>query len=54
MEQLSALPSLLKDPSVVGLLKVKEQQVPIATATVHQWQYRANRGSLIPIHELIH
>ena len=32
MEQLYALPGLSKDPSVVGLLKVKEQQVPIATA----------------------
>ena len=42
MEQLSALPGLSKDPSVVGLLKVKEQQVPIATATVHQWRYRTN------------
>ena len=50
MEQLSALPGLSKDPSVVGLLKVKEQQVPIATATVHRWQYRANRERLSDSH----
>ncbi|KAK4832986.1 hypothetical protein QYF61_027010 [Mycteria americana] len=51
-EQLSTLPRLLEDPSVVGLLRVEEQQVPIAT-TVHQRQYRTNRDSLIPIHKLI-
>ena len=38
-KQLSTLPGLSKDPSVVGLLKVNEQQVPIATTTVHQQQY---------------
>ena len=53
IKQLSTLPGLSKDPSVVGLLKVKEQQVPIATTTVHRQQYRTNRDSLIPIHELI-
>ena len=53
MEQLSALPGLSKNPSVVGLLKVKEQQVTMATATVHRQQYHTNRDSLIPIHELI-
>ena len=31
VKQLSALPGLSEDPSVVGLLRVKEQQVPIAT-----------------------
>ncbi|KAM6366001.1 uncharacterized protein FN964_002408 [Alca torda] len=51
--QLSTLPGLSDDPSVVGLLKVKEQQVPIATATVHRRQYRTNRDSLIPIQNLI-
>ena len=51
-KQLSTLPGHSKDPSVVGLLKVKEQQVPIATTTVHRWQYRTNRDSLIPIHKL--
>ncbi|KAK4811041.1 hypothetical protein QYF61_015745 [Mycteria americana] len=34
-------------------LRVKEQQVPIATTTVHWRQYRTNRDSLIPIHKLI-
>uniref|UniRef100_A0A8B9FPQ9 ribonuclease H n=1 Tax=Amazona collaria TaxID=241587 RepID=A0A8B9FPQ9_9PSIT len=53
IEQLSTLPGLSEDPSVVGLLKVEEQQVPIATTTVHRRQYRTNRDSLIPIHKLI-
>ncbi|GAB0195094.1 hypothetical protein GRJ2_001974700 [Grus japonensis] len=53
IEPLSSLPGLSKDPSVVGLLRVEEQQVPIATTTVHLWQYRTNRDSLVPIHELI-
>ena len=37
----------------MGLLRVEEQQVPIATTTVHRQQYRANRDSLLPIHQLI-
>ncbi|XP_062458497.1 uncharacterized protein LOC134155374 [Pezoporus occidentalis] len=53
IEQLSTLPGLSEDPSVVELLKVKEQQMPITTTTVHQWQYLTNRDSLIPIHQLI-
>jgi len=36
IKQLSILPGLSKDPSVVGLLRVEEQQVPIATRTVHR------------------
>ncbi|KAK4816834.1 hypothetical protein QYF61_023898 [Mycteria americana] len=36
IKQLSTLPGLLKeDPSVVGLLRVEEQQVPVATTAVH-------------------
>ncbi|GAB0203749.1 hypothetical protein GRJ2_002840500 [Grus japonensis] len=54
IEPLSTLPGLLEDPSVVGLLRVKEQQVPIATTTVHRWQYHTKRHSLAPIHKLIH
>ncbi|GAB0203776.1 hypothetical protein GRJ2_002843200 [Grus japonensis] len=54
IEPLSTLPGLSEDPSVVGLLRVEEQQVPIATTTVHQRQYRTNRDSLVPIHKLIH
>ncbi|GAB0203381.1 hypothetical protein GRJ2_002803700 [Grus japonensis] len=54
IKQLSTLPGLSEDPFVVGLLQVEEQQVPIATRTVHRWQYRTNRDSLAPIHELIH
>ncbi|KAK4807090.1 hypothetical protein QYF61_018431 [Mycteria americana] len=33
IKQLSTLPGLSEDPSVVGLLRVEEQQVPIATRT---------------------
>ncbi|GAB0206382.1 hypothetical protein GRJ2_003103800 [Grus japonensis] len=55
IEPLSSLPGLSEDPSVVGLLRVEEQQVPIATTTVHRRQYRTNRdSSLVPIHKLIH
>ncbi|GAB0202585.1 hypothetical protein GRJ2_002724100 [Grus japonensis] len=54
IKQLSTLSGLSEDPFVVGLLKVEEQQVPIATRTVHRQQYRTNRDSLAPIHELIH
>jgi len=36
IKQLSILPGLSEDPSVVGLLRVEEQQVPSATTTVHQ------------------
>ena len=36
IKQLSTLPVVSEDPSVVGLLKVKEQQMPIAMTTVHQ------------------
>jgi len=36
IQQLSILPGLSEDPSVVGLLQVEEQQVPIATTTVHR------------------
>ncbi|GAB0205118.1 hypothetical protein GRJ2_002977400 [Grus japonensis] len=53
IEPLSSLPGLSEEPSVVGLLRVEEQQVPIATTTVHRGQYRTNRDSLVPIHKLI-
>ena len=53
MKQPSVLPGLSEDPSAVGLLQVKEQQVPIATKAVHRRQYRTNRDSLLPIHKLI-
>ena len=50
---MSTLSGLSEDLSVVGLLRVKEQQVPIATKTVHRRQYRTNRDSLLPILKLI-
>ena len=53
IQQLSVLPEVSEDPSVAGLLQVKEQQVPIATKAVHRRQYRTNRDSLLPIHKLI-
>jgi len=52
IKQLSILPGLSEDPSFVELLRVEEQQVPIAT-TVHRPQYRTNRDSLLPINQLI-
>ena len=48
IKQLSILPGLSEDPSVAGLLRVEEQQVPIATTMVHRRQYRTNRDSLPP------
>jgi len=53
IKQLSVLPGLSEDPSVVGLLHVKEQQVPTATKTVHRQQYCTNRDSSLPILKLI-
>ena len=42
IKPLSTLPGLSEDPFTVGLLQVEEQQVPIATRTVHCRQYRTN------------
>ncbi|RMC02617.1 hypothetical protein DUI87_20772 [Hirundo rustica rustica] len=53
IRQLSTLPGLSDDSCAVGLLKVEEQQVPIATTTVHRRQYRTDRDSVTPIHEMI-
>ncbi|RMC15992.1 hypothetical protein DUI87_08199 [Hirundo rustica rustica] len=53
IRQLSTLPGLSDDSCAVGLLRVEEQQVPIATTTVHCRQYRTDRDSVIPIHEMI-
>ncbi|RMC10041.1 hypothetical protein DUI87_12838 [Hirundo rustica rustica] len=53
IRQLSTLPGLSDDSCAVGLLRVEEQQVPIATTTVHRRQYRTDRDSVIPIHEMI-
>ncbi|KAK4832710.1 hypothetical protein QYF61_025171 [Mycteria americana] len=53
IRQLSTLPGLSEDLSVVGLLRVEEQLVLIVTTVVHRWQYRTNRDSLIPIHKVI-
>ncbi|RMC21227.1 hypothetical protein DUI87_02085 [Hirundo rustica rustica] len=54
VKQLNTLPGLSENPSAVGLLKVEEQQVPIATSTVHRRQYRTTRDAMIPIHKMIH
>ncbi|GAB0209890.1 hypothetical protein GRJ2_003454700 [Grus japonensis] len=53
MKMLSTLPGLLEDPSVVGLLRVEKQRVPIATMTVQRWQYHIIQDFLVPIHDLI-
>ncbi|RMC21108.1 hypothetical protein DUI87_01965 [Hirundo rustica rustica] len=53
VKQLNTLPGLSEKPSAVGLLKVEEQQVPIATSTVHRRQYRTTRDAVIPIHKMI-
>ncbi|KAF4796716.1 hypothetical protein TURU_081865 [Turdus rufiventris] len=54
IKQLKTLPELSESPSAMRLLKVTEQQVPIATLTVHCQQYRTNRDDMIPIHKMIH
>ncbi|RMB88620.1 hypothetical protein DUI87_35008 [Hirundo rustica rustica] len=53
IRQLNTLPGLSENPSAVGLLKVQEQQVPIATSIVHRRQYRTTRDAVIPIHKMI-
>ncbi|RMB97687.1 hypothetical protein DUI87_25838 [Hirundo rustica rustica] len=53
IRQLSTLPGLSDDSCAVRLLRVEEQQVPIATTTVHRRQYRTDRDSVTPIHEMI-
>ncbi|RMB98167.1 hypothetical protein DUI87_25648 [Hirundo rustica rustica] len=53
VKQLNTLPGLSENPSAVGLLKVEEQQVPIATSIVHHRQYRTTRDAVIPIHTMI-
>jgi len=53
IKQLSVLPGLSEDVSVVGLLRVTEQQIPIATKMVYRQKYCTNRDSLLPIHKLI-
>ncbi|RMC15121.1 hypothetical protein DUI87_07302 [Hirundo rustica rustica] len=42
IKKLNSLPGLSENPSAVGLLKVEEQRVPVATSTVHRRQYRTN------------
>ncbi|RMC09781.1 hypothetical protein DUI87_13568 [Hirundo rustica rustica] len=53
IKKLNSLPGLSENPSAVGLLKVEEQRVPVATSTVHRRQYRKNRDAVIPIHKMI-
>ncbi|KAJ7409611.1 hypothetical protein BTVI_56035 [Pitangus sulphuratus] len=54
IRHLNTLPGLSEDPSAVGLLRVKEQQIAIATTKVHHLQYCTNQDSVTPIHEMIH
>lgn len=53
VKQLPALPGLSEDPSVVGLLKVREQ-VLVATTALLQQQHCTNWDTIIPIHKLIY
>ncbi|RMB97549.1 hypothetical protein DUI87_25913 [Hirundo rustica rustica] len=53
IKKLNSLPGLSENPSAVGLLKVEEQRVPVATSTVHRRQCRTNRDAVIPIHKMI-
>ncbi|RMC08909.1 hypothetical protein DUI87_13903 [Hirundo rustica rustica] len=53
IKKFKTLPGLSENPSAVGLLKVEEQRVPVATSTVHRRQYRTNRDAVIPIHKMI-
>ncbi|RMB99801.1 hypothetical protein DUI87_23578 [Hirundo rustica rustica] len=53
IKKLNGLPGLSENPSAVGLLKVEEQRVPVATSTVHRRQYQTNRDAVIPIHKMI-
>ncbi|RMC18010.1 hypothetical protein DUI87_04886 [Hirundo rustica rustica] len=53
IRQLNTLPGLSENPSAVGLLKVQEQRVPIATSIVYRRQYRTTRDAVIPIHKMI-
>ncbi|KAJ7415291.1 hypothetical protein WISP_78912 [Willisornis vidua] len=52
-KQLSTLLGLSEDPSAVGLLRVEDQEVPMATATIHRRLYWTNRDAVIPIHKMI-
>lgn len=54
IKQLSTLLGLPQNPSVGGLLRVEEEQVPMATTLAHLRQRHTNRDSLIAIHELVH
>ncbi|RMB98871.1 hypothetical protein DUI87_24415 [Hirundo rustica rustica] len=53
INKLNTLPGLSENSSAVGLLKIEEQRVPVATSTVHCRQYRTNRDAMIPIHKMI-
>ncbi|RMC16306.1 hypothetical protein DUI87_08522 [Hirundo rustica rustica] len=53
IKKFNSLPGLSENPSAVGLLKVEEQEVPVATSAVHRRQYRTNRDAVIPIHKMI-
>ncbi|KAF4797056.1 hypothetical protein TURU_077931 [Turdus rufiventris] len=54
IKQLNTLRGLSENPSALQVLKVEDQQVPIATSTVHHRQYWTNRDVVIPIHNMIH
>jgi len=53
IKELFIMPGPSEGPSVLGMLQVKEQQVPCAAMAGQQPQYRADGDSLVLIHELI-
>ncbi|RMC11042.1 hypothetical protein DUI87_12234 [Hirundo rustica rustica] len=53
IKKLNSMSGLSENPSAVGLLKVEEQRVPVATSMMHRQQYRTNRDAVIPIHKMI-
>ncbi|TRZ12336.1 hypothetical protein HGM15179_014756 [Zosterops borbonicus] len=53
VKQLNTLPGLSESPTAVGLLKGEEQQVPIATLTMHRQQHRTTGDAVILIHKMI-
>lgn len=44
----------MEDPCAVGLLHVKEQEVPMAATMAHHWQYTSAKAPWFPsvIHQL--
>ena len=53
IKELFVVPGPSANPSVLGMLQVKEQRESFATMTGHKQQHHTNRDSLVLIHKLI-